>query len=97
MSAVRSLCQGIGRDFARHGKPLYYFKLVDPIRVADHGVHELADDAAARIDALKLARSLRETRPELIGMHYSVWVTSEDGAGVCLIPLDANYIGTKPP
>jgi hypothetical protein len=40
--------------------PLYYFKLVDSIIVADHGVHELVDDAAARVEATKLARSLRD-------------------------------------
>jgi hypothetical protein len=45
--------------------PLYYFKLVDSIIVADHGVHELVDDDAARVEAIKLARSLRETRPQL--------------------------------
>ena len=70
--------------------PLYYFKLVDSKLVADHSFHELADDAAARIEAVRLARSLRETRPELRGLHYSVWATTADGAGVCLIPLDAN-------
>jgi hypothetical protein len=70
--------------------PRYCFKLVELRLVEDHGVHELADDAAARIEAVKLAHSLRETRPQLRGLHYSVWVTTEDGAGVCLIPLDAN-------
>jgi hypothetical protein len=69
--------------------PLYYFKLVDSKIVADHGVHELADDAAARLEAIKLARSLRETRPQLRGLRYSISVTAEDGAGVCLMPLDA--------
>ena len=33
--------------------PLYYFKLVDSIIVADHGVHELVDDDAARVEAIK--------------------------------------------
>ena len=47
--------------------PLYYFKLVDSIMVADHGVHELADEAEARLEAIKLAQSLRETRPQLRG------------------------------
>jgi hypothetical protein len=68
--------------------PLYYFKLVDSIIVADHGVHELADDAAARVEAVRLAQSLRETRPQLRGAHCSISVTAEDGAGVCLVPLD---------
>ena len=68
--------------------PLYYFKLVDSIIVAGHGVHELVDDAAARVEAIKLAHSLRKTRPHLRGSHYSIWVTAEDGTGVCLIALD---------
>jgi hypothetical protein len=68
--------------------PLYYFKLVDSIIVADHGVHELVDDDAARVEAIKLARSLRETRPQLRGTHCSISVTAEDGAGVCLVALD---------
>ena len=68
--------------------PLYYFKLVDSIIVADHGVHELVDDDAARVEAIKLARSLRETRPQLRGAHCSISVTAEDGTGVCLVALD---------
>ena len=70
--------------------PLYYFKLVDSIIVAGHGVHELVDDAAARVEAIKLAHSLRKTRPHLRGSHYSISVTAEDGTGVCLIALDEN-------
>jgi hypothetical protein len=53
-------------------------------------VHELLDDAAARVEAVKLARALRERHAELKGLHYSIWVTTQEGAGVCLIPLDAN-------
>jgi len=53
-------------------------------------MHELSDDAAARVEAIKLARALRGTHPHLKGLHYSIWVTTEEGAGVCLIPLDAN-------
>ncbi len=75
-------------DARRSRVPLYYFKLVDSIIVADHGVHELVDDAAARVEAIKLARSLRETRPQLRGTHCSISVTAEDGAGVCLVALD---------
>jgi Domain of unknown function (DUF6894) len=41
--------------------PLYYFKLVDSRIVSDHGVHQLADEAAARKAAIELARSIRET------------------------------------
>jgi hypothetical protein len=31
------------------------------------GVHELADDTAAQIVAIELARSIREEFPELVG------------------------------
>lgn len=69
---------------------LYCFKLVDSHFVSDYGAHELADDTAAQIEALILAESLRGSRPQLIGLHYSISVTNEDGAGVCVIPLDMN-------
>ena len=81
------LIHGVRRREAS-GVPLYYFKLVDSIMVADHGIHELVDNAAARVEAIKLARSLRETRPQLRGSHYSISVTAEDGTGVCLVALD---------
>jgi hypothetical protein len=84
-------CDGHFARFRRreaNSVPLYYFKLVDSIIVADHGVHELVDDDAARVEAIKLARSLRETRPQLRSSHCSISVTAEDGAGVCLVALD---------
>jgi hypothetical protein len=68
--------------------PKYYFKLVDSQIVSDYGTHELAGEAAAQIEALKLARSLRETRPELLGRHCSISVSDEDGALICLLPID---------
>jgi hypothetical protein len=68
--------------------PLYYFKLVDTRFVSDYGVHELEDETVAQIEAIKLARSVREARPELIGQHCSISVTDESGAGVCIIPLE---------
>jgi hypothetical protein len=68
--------------------PLYYFKLVDSHFVSDYGRHELIDDTVAKIEAIKLARSLRETRPNFVGQHYSISITNEEGAGVCVIPLD---------
>jgi hypothetical protein len=68
--------------------PRYYFKLVDTSLVANHGVHELANPQEARSEAVRLAQSLRETRPQLLGKHYSISVTDEAGAGVCVIPLD---------
>jgi hypothetical protein len=66
----------------------YHFKLVDTHLVADYGSHELTDETAAQIEALKLAQSLREDRPELIGQHCSISVTDEYGAGVCLVAID---------
>jgi len=72
-----------------HCDALYYFKLIDSRFVSDYGVHDLQDDeTAAQIEAIKLARSVREARPELIGEHCSISVTREDGAGICLIPID---------
>ena len=62
--------------------PLYYFKLVDSCLVSDYGVHELQDETAAQIEATRLARSVREARPELMGQHCSISVTREDGAGL---------------
>jgi hypothetical protein len=66
---------------------LYYFRLVDRL-VSDYGVHDLPDDSVAQVEALKLAESLRETRPHLVGQNYSISVTNEAGAGVCVVPLD---------
>jgi hypothetical protein len=68
--------------------PLYSFKLVDTRFVSDYGVHELEDETVAQIEAIRLARSVREARPELIGQHCSISVTDESGAGVCIIPLE---------
>jgi hypothetical protein len=68
--------------------PLYHFKLVDSRIVSDHGVHDLPNETAAQIEAIKLARSLRASRPELAGMNCAISVTDESGAGVCVIPLD---------
>jgi hypothetical protein len=68
--------------------PLYNFRLVDSIAVSGYGTHELLNDVIAEREAHKLARSLRETRPELRLKHYSISVTRDDGTGVCVIPLD---------
>jgi uncharacterized protein DUF6894 len=51
-------------------------------------VHELPAERAAQIEAIKLARSLMVSRPELAGMNCVISVTDESGAGVCVIPLD---------
>jgi hypothetical protein len=69
--------------------PRYHFKLVDGNIVSDHGTHELDDEIMAQIEALKLARSLSETRPEFSGRNY-VLVTDERGAVVCAIPLEVD-------
>jgi hypothetical protein len=66
----------------------FYFRLVDTIFVSDYGAHDLPDEAAAKTAALELAQSLRDTRPELVGKHYSISVTDGVGGGVCAIPLD---------
>lgn len=68
--------------------PLFYFKLVDTDFVSDYGAHDLADETAAQIAAIELAKSLRETRPNLVGRHYSISVTDQFGADVCVIPMD---------
>jgi hypothetical protein len=68
--------------------PLYRFKLVHTRIVGDHGIHDLPDETAAQIEALKLARSVRAARPELVGKNCSISVTDEDGAGVCVIPIE---------
>jgi hypothetical protein len=68
--------------------PRYYFRLADGHLVANYGVHELADETAAQIAAIELARSIREERPELVGQGYSVFVIDEDGVDVCIIPLE---------
>jgi hypothetical protein len=49
---------------------------------------DLADETAAQIEAIMLARSLRDARPELVGMNCSISVTGEDGGGICIIPLE---------
>jgi hypothetical protein len=68
--------------------PLFYFKLVDTTFVSAIGVHDLPNEAMARTEAIEIARSLRDSRPELIGRHYSISVTDENGGGVCAVPLD---------
>ncbi len=68
--------------------PKFHFKLIDTRIVSDHGVHNLTDETAAQIEAIKLARSLRETRPELAGRNCSVLVADEGGREICSIPID---------
>ena len=70
--------------------PLFYFRLVDSNFVADYGADDLSDETVAEIEAIKLAKSLRDTRPQLLGKHYSISVTDGYGAGVCVVPLDAD-------
>jgi hypothetical protein len=68
--------------------PNFHFKLTDTRIVSDHGVHDLADNTSAQIEAIELARSLRATRPELAGRGCSVSVVDETGKTICLIPID---------
>ncbi|MCS3928860.1 hypothetical protein M2175_003891 [Bradyrhizobium elkanii] len=42
----------------------------------------------AQIEAIRLARSLRATRPELVGRNCSVSVVDENGKSICVIPVD---------
>ena len=70
--------------------PLFYFRLADSNFVSDYGAHDLPDETTAQIEAIKLAKSLRETRPHLLGKHYSISVTDQYGGGVCVIPLDGD-------
>jgi hypothetical protein len=65
----------------------YPFKLVDHRIVSDYGTHNLADEADAKSEPIKLARSLRASRPEFIGLNYSISVPDKTCAGVCIIPL----------
>jgi hypothetical protein len=66
------------------------FKLVDGNIVSDDGIHELDDETMAQIEALKLAHSLSETRPEFSGKNYVLLVTDERGEVVCAIPLEVD-------
>jgi hypothetical protein len=59
-----------------------------PSRSVGHGVHNLTDKTAAQIEAIKLARSVRAARPELVGKHCSITVTDEQGAAISVIPLE---------
>lgn len=68
--------------------PKFHFKLSDTGIVTDHGVHDLPDDTRAQIEAIKLARSVRTSRPELIGRKCAVSVVDENGKMVCVIPVD---------
>jgi Domain of unknown function (DUF6894) len=77
-----------GIECSAEPMPLYHFKLVDSRIVSDDGVHDLPDETVAQIEAIRLARSLRATRPELLGQSCSISVTDERGAGICVIPLD---------
>ncbi|WP_426615765.1 DUF6894 family protein [Bradyrhizobium sp. McL0616] len=69
--------------------PRFHFKLVDTRTVADHGVHDLVDERSAQIEAIRLARSLRADRPELVGRNCSVAVVDEHGKSICVIPVDS--------
>jgi hypothetical protein len=69
--------------------PLFAYKLIDGDFVSDFGAHELPGETEAQIEAIKLVRSLRESRPELLGKGYSIYVIDDDSAAICVIPLDS--------
>ncbi|WP_439400260.1 DUF6894 family protein (plasmid) [Bradyrhizobium sp. PMVTL-01] len=69
--------------------PLFNYRLIEAHFVADFGTHDLPGGTEAQIEAIKLARSLRETRPELVGRGYSIVVLDDKGVTFCSIPLDA--------
>jgi hypothetical protein len=52
------------------------------------GFVEGADEAATRKAAMELARSIPETRPDLVEQSCAVSVSDEYGAGICLVPAD---------
>lgn len=68
--------------------PLYHFKLIDGLVISDHGVHDLKDDIAAQIEALRLAQSVRGSQPELLGKVCAMSVTGEDCTLLCLMPIE---------
>lgn len=68
--------------------PLFHYRLIDTHFVAEFGTHDLPGETEAQIEAIKLARSLRETRPEMVGKSYSIVVLDDDGVTFCTIPLD---------
>ncbi|MGY4501075.1 hypothetical protein ACVWYH_005006 [Bradyrhizobium sp. GM24.11] len=63
--------------------PKFHFKLIDT-----SGEHDLLDETVAQIEAIKLARSLRTSRPHLVGRDCSISVVDEMGKNVCRIPID---------
>jgi hypothetical protein len=68
--------------------PQFHFKLSDTSIVADLGVHDLPDETAAQIEAIKLAQSVRETMPEFVGRNCVVLVTTQEHRTICSIPID---------
>jgi hypothetical protein len=72
--------------------PLFSFKLIDTQLVSDFGLHDLPSEAEAQTEAIKLARSLRETRPQLIGKKYAIFVIDEDGAAVLQRPAGCRVV-----
>ncbi|TFV36436.1 DUF6894 family protein [Bradyrhizobium niftali] len=68
--------------------PFFTYKIIDGHFVSDFGAHDLPSEIEAQIEAIKLACSLREGRPELLGKGYSILVIDDDGTAVCSIPLD---------
>jgi len=66
----------------------YHFDLVDSKTVADEGGAEVSDDLKALDIAEQIAQRLVKERPELVGRHFSILVTNEEGEEVGRARLD---------
>jgi hypothetical protein len=69
--------------------PRYHFDLVDSMTVADEGGAEVSDDIQAIDIADQIARRLIREQPQLLGKHFAILVSNEDGEEVGRVYLDA--------
>ena len=67
----------------------YHFDLVDTNSVTDAGGALLIDDNQAWKVARDLAREVRERRPQLIGLGYTISVRAANGSEVFRVEIDA--------
>jgi hypothetical protein len=66
----------------------YHFDLIATNTVTDASGAILDDDNQARKVAQKLARKVREQRPELIGQGYEILVRTEGGDEILRTAID---------
>ena len=78
---------GSPKNCTHAGMPLYYFKQVDTRIVPNHGVHNLPDEAAARLEAIKASALFARNSPE-VDRAALLYLTDEHGAGICVVPVD---------